>query len=90
MEAFVSAVFVDPSSSTFAVGRIDRRLKHPFKKRVRMPGTVDTPQASAPLSADMSVDAVATPSGQDPLSLGSDSVDSLGGDINQLDSDPDG
>ncbi len=90
MDASAKAVTVDPSSSTFAVGRTDRRLKHPLEKRVRVSGTADTPKASAPLSADMSVDAVATPSGQDPLSVGSDSVDSLDGDINQLESDPNG
>jgi hypothetical protein len=89
MDASGSAGSFDPSSSTFAVGRTDRRLKHPLKKRVRVSGTADTPQASAHLSTDMSVDAVATPYGQDPLSLGSDSVDFQDRAINQPDSDPD-
>ena len=81
-DASASAISVDPSTLTFAGGRPE--------KRARESSSADNHQATELVSADMSVDAVATPSGQDPLSVGSDSVDSLDGDINQLESDPNG
>ncbi len=84
----MSAVSVDPLSSTFVVGRTDSCPKYSWKKqRVHAPGTADSPQASAPLPADMSVDAGASPSGQNPPSPESNSVDPPDEGTNQIDPD---
>ena len=61
MVASARATSVDLSSSIFAVGWSDRRLKKALKKCVRVSGAADTSQASEPLSDDMGVDAGAIP-----------------------------
>jgi hypothetical protein len=91
MDASVSVVSVDPLTSTFAVGQADRRPTLPLKKqRVRAPGTAISPQASAPLPADISVDAGAPSSGQDPPSPEADLVVPPDKGTNQIEPDSDG
>jgi hypothetical protein len=91
MDASVSAVSLKPPPAFFTVGRSDRSQTRSWKKqRVSAPGTAVSPLASAPLPADMSVDAGASSAGQDPLSPEAEPVGPPDEGTNQIEPASDG